>query len=62
MVLVLKKSKVLVLTKTVLVLKNLQGLGLVGDGLNYCTSLVCTKERNRICTNTCNAAAVCLPM
>ena len=37
MVLVLKKSKVLVLTKMVLVLKNLQGLGLVGDGLNYIT-------------------------
>ena len=27
----------MVLTKTVLVLKNLQGLGLVGDGLNYIT-------------------------
>ena len=42
MVLVLKKSKVLVLTKTVLmvlVLKNLQGLGLVGDGLNYITDM-----------------------
>ena len=40
MVLVLKKSKVLVLdlTKTVLVLKNLQGLGLIGDGLNYITA------------------------
>ena len=36
---VLNKSKVLVLTKTfmVLVLKNLQGLDLVGDGLNYIT-------------------------
>ena len=30
---------VLVLTKTVLVLKNLQGLGLAGDGLNYITVL-----------------------
>ena len=29
---------VLVLTKTVLVLKNLQGLGLEGDGLNYITA------------------------
>ena len=29
---------VLVVTKTVLVLKNLQGLGLVGDGLNYITA------------------------
>ena len=25
------------MTKTVLVVKNLQGLGLVGDGLNYIT-------------------------
>ena len=36
----LEKNQRLVLTKTVLVLKNLRGLGLVGDGLNYITDLI----------------------